>query len=236
MMGRRPFSLPGRSIFMLVLLAGGMSMSAPALAQDSSPAASPSASPSASQCDTESAIASAAASYSIVSEESTARYISEEQLSGVGANTAIGETQAIIGTVLFDDASVPLACSRFDVDLRTLQSDEPRRDNYLYNNTLETETYPLATFVLARVDGLEGGLADGETTTLSLIGDLTLHGVTLPAAWEAEVTLDGDTLTGTARTSFNMGDYNMEEPVIGPVVSVDETVGLEVEITARVNG
>jgi len=66
MMGRRRFHLPGRSMLMLVLLAGGMSMSAPALAQDSSPAASPAASPSASptasQCDTETAIASAAAS------------------------------------------------------------------------------------------------------------------------------------------------------------------------------
>jgi len=170
-----------------------------------------------------------------VSEESTARYISEEQLSGIGANTAIGQTQAIIGTILFDDANAPLACSRFDVDLRTLQSDEARRDNYLYTNTLETETYPLATFVLARVEGLEGGLVEGQTTTISLVGDLTLHGVTLPAAWDAEVTLEDGTLTGTARTSFNMADYNMEQPVVGPVISVDEIVELEVEILARVN-
>lgn len=232
----RRLALPGFSIFTLLMLALGMGMASAALAQDSTPAASPSASPTTTACDTEAAIASAAATYSIVSEESAARYISEEQLSGIGANTAIGETQAIIGTILFDDSNVPLGCSRFDVDLRTLQSDEAQRDNYLYNNTLETETYPLATFVLARVEGLGGGLVDGETTTISLVGDLRLHGVTLPATWEADVTLDGDTLTGTARTSFRMADYNMEEPVVGQVISVDETVELEVEISATTNG
>lgn len=220
---------------MLLMLALGMGLGSSALAQDASPAASPSASPTATACDTEAAIASAATSYAIVGEESAARYISEEEISGVGANTAIGETQAIIGTILFDESNVPLACSRFDVDLRTLQSDEARRDNYLYENTLETETFPLATFVLAEVQGLESGLAEGEATTLSLVGDLTLHGVTLPATWEAEVTLEGDTLTGTARTSFNMTDYNMEEPVVGPIVSVDQTVELEVDISAAVN-
>ncbi len=231
----RRFALPGFSVLTLLLLALGVGVGSPAIAQDSQPAASPEASPTATACDTEAAIARAAKSYAIVSEESVARYISEEELSGIGANTAIGETQAFIGTILLDDSNVPIVCSRFDVDLRTLQSDEPRRDNYLYNNTLETETYPLATFVLARIEGLDGGLTEGETTQLSLVGDLTLHGVTLPVVWEAEVTLDGDTLTGTANTSFEMADYNMEQPIVGAVVSVEETVRLEVEITATVN-
>lgn len=229
------FARPALMAFTLLVLALALGMGSRALAQDATPTATPSASPTAAACDTESAIASAATSYAIVSEDSTARYYSEEEVSGIGAQTAVGETQAIIGTILFDDANVPLACSRFDVDLRTLQSDEARRDNYLYTNTLETETYPLATFVLARVEGLDGGLADGETTTLSLIGDLTLHGVTLAATWEAEVTLDGDTLSGTARSAFTMRDYNMEEPVVGPIISVDESVELEVEIVATVN-
>lgn len=120
--------------------------------------------------------------------------------------------------------------------MRTLQSDEARRDNYLYNNTLETGTYPLATFVVASVEGLDGPLADGETVTLKLVGDLTLHGVTLPATWDAEVTRDGDTLTGTARTTFQMADYDIEEPVVGPVASVDQEIELEVEISAQKNG
>ena len=170
--------------------------------------------------------------YSIVSEESAARYRAQEELAGQGAAEAVGETTAIIGTILFDAEGNPQACSRFDVDLRTLQSDETRRDNYLYSNTLETEQYPLATFVLTGVEGLDGPLPDGEETTFTLVGELTMHGVTNLVAWDVTATLDGDTLTGSAVTRFNMPDYNIEEPVVGPVLSVNETVQLEVDITA----
>lgn len=207
-------------------------------AQNSTPPASgtPSGTPSAASCDTEAAIAAAPSSYAIVSEESTARYRAQEELASVGANEAVGQTNAMIGTILLDENGTPLICSRFDVDLRTLQSDEARRDNYLYNNTLQTETYPLATFVVASIEGLDGPLTDGETVTLRLLGDLTLHGVTRPATWDAEVTLDGDTLTGTASTTFRMEDFNIEEPVVGPVASVDQEIRLEVEISAQKNG
>ena len=200
------------------------------------PVGTPSAALSAASCDTAAAIAAAPSSYSIVSEESAARYRAQEELASIGAAEAVGETQAIIGTILLADDGTPLMCSRFDVDLRTLQSDEARRDNYLYNNTLETETFPLATFVVASIEGLNGPLTDGQTVTMQLLGDLTLHGVTRPATWDAEVTLDGDTLTGTASTVFLMADYNIEEPVVGPVASVDQEIRLEVDISARKNG
>ncbi len=171
--------------------------------------------------------------FAIVGEESEARYRAQEELAGRGATEAIGRTNAFIGQIFFDAEGMPLACSRFDVDLRTLQSDEARRDNYLYNNTLETETYPLATFILTEVAGLDEPLAEGAETTFTLIGNLTLHGVTRLVAWEATATLDEDRLDGTAVTSFEMPDFAIEPPVIGPVVSLDETVALEVDIVAE---
>ena len=116
--------------------------------------------------------------YAIAPEESEARYRVQEELAEVGQTEAVGKTQAIIGQIGFGEDGLPLACSRFDVDLRTLQSDQSRRDNYLYNNTLEAEQYPLATFILRDVEGLEAPLVDGEETTLTLIGDLTLKDVT----------------------------------------------------------
>ena len=174
-----------------------------------------------------------AATYTIVSEDSEARYRAQEELAGQGANEAVGATNAFIGQILFDESDLPLACSRFDVDLRTLVSDESRRDNFLYNNTLETGQYPLATFILTSVEGLDQSLEEGEETTVVLIGDLTLHGVTKAVAWEATVTLDGDTLEGNATTTFDMPDFNIQEPVVGPVIAVDETITLEVDISAR---
>ena len=175
----------------------------------------------------------AAEIYEIVSEESEARYLVEEELAGVGATTAIGRTNAFIGSILFDEEGMPLPCSQFFVDLRTLTSDEPRRDNYLYNNTLETQTYPLASFVLTGVEGLEGALEEGKETTLTLLGDLTIHGVTRAVAWQATVTLDGDQLTGSATLPFEMPDFDIEPPRVGAVVSLDETVTLEIDVTAQ---
>jgi polyisoprenoid-binding protein YceI len=171
--------------------------------------------------------------YTIVPEESTARYRVQEELAEVGQTEAVGETQAIIGQLAFDADGLPLACSRFDVDLRTLKSDEAKRDNYLYNNTLEAEKYPLATFVLRGIEGIDAPLADGEETTVTLIGDLTLRDVTKLVAWEATVKREGDTLTGAAVTEFEMPEFSIEPPSVPVVLGLDETIRLEFDVTAR---
>jgi polyisoprenoid-binding protein YceI len=175
----------------------------------------------------------AAVVYAIVPEESIARYRVQEELAQVGETEAVGETRAIIGQFGFGEDELPLPCSRFDVDMRTLQSDQARRDNYLYQNTLEAETYPLATFVLRAVEGMQAPLAEGEETTLRLIGDLTLRDEIKLVAWEAKVTLIDGALTGTAATMFEMPDFGIEPPSVPVVLSLDETIRLEVDFTAR---
>jgi polyisoprenoid-binding protein YceI len=172
------------------------------------------------------------ADYAIDSENSAVRYRAQEELAGKGANEAVGETNAFIGNIYFDESGLPLACSRFDADLRTLKSDESRRDNFLYNNTLQTEQYPLATFILTSVEGLDQPLGKDETT-FTLVGDLTIHGVTKAVSWEATAKLEYDILTGTAFTTFNMADFDIQPPKVGPVISLDENVKLEVDITAK---
>ena len=202
-----------------------------ASAQEATPSATPGvlASPAANlDCST----VAPTTTYAIDSENSAVRYLAEEELAGKGANTAVGETNAFIGNIYFDESGSPLACTRFDADLRTLKSDESRRDNFLYNNTLQTEQYPVATFILSSVEGLDQPLG-ADDVTFTLIGDLTIHGVTKAVTWEATAKLDGDTLTGTAFTTFNMADFDLQPPKVGPVVSLDETVKLEVDITAK---
>ena len=171
--------------------------------------------------------------YSVAPEASEARYRVQEELAQVGKTEAVGKTQAIIGQIGFDANGMPIPCARFDVDLRTLQSDQAKRDNYLYNNTLEAETYPLATFILKEVDGLDAPLADGEAKTVTLIGDLTLRDVTKPVAWEATVERNGDTITGKAATEFEMPDFSITPPSVPVVLGLDETVRLEFDITAE---
>jgi polyisoprenoid-binding protein YceI len=176
---------------------------------------------------------SVASTYTIVSEDSEARYKVEEELASKGATTAVGATNAIIGAIYFDSNGLPLTCSRFDVDLRTLVSDESRRDNAVQTQGLETATYPLATFILTSVEGLDTALVDGQETTFTMIGNLTLHGETRVVAWSATVTKNGDAITGSATTTFDMPEFGITPPKMGPVLSIADSVTLEVDLTTK---
>ena len=211
------------SVLVVLALAYGLFLSvivSDAAAQDdaSTPAASPAA--------------EAAYTLTVDGTQSFARYIAQEELEGLGDNEVVGETQALQGILLFDENWLPIAGSRIDVDMRTLVTDESRRDNYLYDNVLETGEFPLATFIATGVEGLDGGLVDGEEATFTLVGDLTLHGVTNEAKWEVTATLSNDTVTGSASTSFELTNYDMEKPIVGPVISIDDVIVLEMDVVA----
>lgn len=221
MSGIKRVGVISTSVLSILAIAYGMFLSsivADVAAQDASPEASPSA--------------VAAMTLTLDAEQSFARYIAQEELTGSGAQEVIGETQAIQGTLLFDEAWMPVAGSRIDVDMRTLVSPEARRDNYLYDNVLETGDFPLSTFISTGTEGLESGLVDGEETTFTLVGDLTLHGVTNEAKWDVTATLNGETVTGTATTTFVLTDYDMEKPIVGPVISIDDNIVLQMDVVA----
>jgi len=173
-----------------------------------------------------------AVTYVVDGEESLASYTVEEELAGQGDVTAVGTTTAVVGEIVLDADGNPLAGSRIDIDLRTLQTDETRRDNYLRTNSLESDTYPLATFVVTRIDEWSASLAQGETTTFLMVGNLTVHGVTREVVWESTATIDEDVISGTATVDVEMGDFDIEKPTVGFVLSLDETVTLDLEITA----
>jgi polyisoprenoid-binding protein YceI len=175
---------------------------------------------------------SPAASFAIDSAQSEARYLAEEELTGRGANTAVGRTNAIIGQIYFDGAGTVLTCSGLAVDLRTLQSDESRRDNYLYNNTLEAERFPVATFFLTAVEGLESPLQDGDSADVVFTGDLTIRETTKAVTWVGTVAREGDIYRVSAATEFDMTEFGLTPPTVGPVISIDEMLRLEIDFVA----
>lgn len=233
----------------LLMAASFGSAVGPALSQEATPAAKAGIVAEPSQellksladCSDVAALAPAAAipapagatGYVIDSNESEARYVAQEELARIGANTAIGRTNAFVGQLFLDEAGLPVACSRFDVDMRTLVSDESRRDNFLYNNTLESEKYPVATYVVRGIAGLDAAPEQGKDVTFFLVGDSTLHGVKQVAVWEVTAVFEDGKVTGAAFTEFNMDDFNMSPPIVGPVMSVSDPIRLEVDIIAN---
>ena len=184
-----------------------------------------------SAIETDPAALGAASIYVVDPAQSEARYVAQEELAGVGANTAIGSTNTIQGAFLFDADGNPIPCSTIYVDVRTFESDSSRRDNFLRGNTLQSDQYPLAEFVVTEIQGFTMP-ADGEETTFTLVGNFTLHGVTQAMAWEATAAREGDTLTGSAKTEFDMVDFNIEKPIVGSVLSIEDVIQLEIDIVA----
>ena len=182
-----------------------------------------------------SAQASGSVRYSVVPERSEARYRVREQLAGVNfPNDAVGTTRAIEGAITFDaQGRVVSGQSRFTVDLRTLTSDEPRRDNYIRRNTLGTDRYPLAVFVPTDVRGLPFPLPQSGTATFELMGDFTVRETTRRTTWQATATFKGAEVDVRAHTAFRFADLGLEAPRVRVVLSVEDNIRLELDLALR---
>jgi len=158
-----------------------------------------------------------------------ARYRVREQLAGRDlANDAIGVTREITGRVTFGaDGKVIKDSSKIVVGLSTLQSDQKRRDKYLQTHTLETEKFPEVELVPVQFDGLAGPLSPGESKSFSMVGDLTVRGVTHPTTWQVTARTQGNDIVGSASTMFTFKDFAIDQPKVSVVLGVADTIKLE---------
>ena len=173
--------------------------------------------------------------YGVVAAESEVRYRVREQLVGLSfPNDAVGTTRAVEGGVAFDGQGRLVAGnSRFTIDLRTLRSDEARRDNYLRRNTLETEQYPTVTFIPAEARRLPLPLPVSGSVSFELVGDLTVKQVTRRVSWEVTAALEGPRISARARTAFPFGEFGLRAPRVSVVLSVEDNIRLEADLILR---
>jgi polyisoprenoid-binding protein YceI len=104
------------------------------------------------------------------------------------------------------------------------------RDGYIARGTLDTATYPTATFVPTAITGLPTPLPTSGQQSFQLTGNLTIHGVTEPATWTVIAQVNGNEVTGQATTSFKFEDFGMSPPQSMMVLSVVDDVKLEVTL------
>jgi polyisoprenoid-binding protein YceI len=196
--------------------------------------------PSATPADTAAPTATAASTTAtegqirlvLAPDGSQARYLVREQLVNISLpSDAVGVTSDVTGMIVINaDGSLVSSESKFVVDLTTLKSDEGRRDNFIKGNTLETSRFPTAEFVATQAVGLAAPLPTSGEVAFQLVGDLTVHGVTKPATWDVTAqVMDGQALVGTATTSFTFDDFGMTAPRVPVVLSVEETIRLEMD-------
>jgi len=167
-------------------------------------------------------------------EGNEARYKVREQLVGLEfPNDAVGKTSKVTGMLMIGaDGKIVKDSSRFTVDLASITSDKPNRDNYVRTRTLMTAEHPTAVFVPTSAVGLPAVLPTTGELKFDLVGDLTVRGVTKPSTWKVTAKMmPGESVAGTASTNFKFGDFNMTVPTARIVLSVVDEITLEYDFT-----
>jgi polyisoprenoid-binding protein YceI len=160
---------------------------------------------------------SVAGTYSVTS-GSQAGYRVKEVLFGQSTE-AVGRTSAVSGQITVDGTRV--TAGGFTVDLRTVQSDEDRRDNQFQTRIMDTATYPTATFKLAQPIELASLPAGGATITAKALGQLTLHGTTRQVTVDVNAERSGDSIRLSGQIPVTFADFNIPNPSFGPATTED---------------
>src|SRR5262249_46736428 len=153
--------------------------------------------------------------FQIVPDQTTVSYSVHENLilENKPDNVAVGTTHSEQGNFQIRTGADPLvALMNMTVDLRNLQTDSARRDNFVRQNYLETDRYPTATFVSTCAANLPVNYVDGQEAHFQITGNLTLHGKINKEVFDVQGKLVGDTTTGTATSTIFMTDFGIEPP------------------------
>lgn len=151
----------------------------------------------------------------------------DEVLSNIGNNTAIGRTPNVSGQLTLDGET--LMATTITVDLTSMTSDQPRRDPSI-QRTLETSTYPTATFELTQPASLPQAPAEGVTYNLMGTGNMTIHNVTKQVQVTLQAQLKNGIIVIVGSTPFSFADYNMTAPAAPVVLSVSDSGTIEFQL------
>ena len=158
-------------------------------------------------------------------------YRVNETLAQNRANTAVGRTPAVSGTLVLEGSTI----TSVDVtaNLSRLVSDDERRDGRLHEQAIETDRFPTATFTLTTPMDLGAVPIDGQTIAVTATGELHLHGVTKTVSIPLEATLSGAVVTVTGSLDITFADYSIEKPTSFFVLSIEDHGILELQLLFR---
>jgi polyisoprenoid-binding protein YceI len=168
-------------------------------------------------------------------DQSEVKLLTKEQFAGINApSDAVLSTKQVNGQILVDAENkiVPNG-SKITVQAHSLRSDEPDRDAYVHQFTLESAKFPTAEFAPKEFRGLPSPVPSSGPLKGQIVGDLTVHGVTKPATFDFEGTLQGDTFKGKAKSETKLTDFAMHVPRVAILLTVEDRVRYEFDVTAR---
>ena len=152
----------------------------------------------------------------------------------LGISTVTGRFGDVVGTVTVADGAVDATA---EIDASTINTGNADRDGHLQSpDFFDVAQYPTITFTST-------GVRAGEGDAFTLVGDLTMHGVTRPVELDAEY-LGTSTMRGTRKIGFtatgeiDRRDWGLtwdQTNEVGEVIVSDE-VTLTIAIQADAQG
>ena len=180
--------------------------------------------------------ATAAGAAWTVTDKSKATIRVREQLVGVSLpSDAVLTATGAKGSFTLNSDGTFAPGSKITIDLTTLASDEPGRDNFIKRDTLGVSQFPTAEFVPTKTSGLTVPLATSGTFAFTLTGNMTIKGKTHEVTFDVTGKREGSDLTATATAtpSWKFGDFGMSAPSVPlRVVSVTDEIRVAIDIVA----
>ena len=155
----------------------------------------------------------------------------KEELARIGAQTVVGRTPGVSGSI--EILGPQIISASFFVDMTGLITEDDRRNQAIRASAggLETFSFPQATFVLTQPIDLGEVPVEGASVQVEAVGDLTVHGVTkdvtipLTAEHQAGVIVVFGNLEGML-----LDDYDIPAPTSLAVLSVEDNATMEFQL------
>jgi polyisoprenoid-binding protein YceI len=155
-------------------------------------------------------------------------YRVQEQLASIGANTAVGRTPKVTGSLTLNGSTI--SALTITADLTALKSDDQNRDAELTNKGIQTGQFPTAVFTLAQPIALGSLPAEGNVVDVTATGTLNLHGVTKDVQITLHAERRGGIIAVTGSLPIVFADYNITAPTSLFALSVNDHGTMELHL------
>jgi polyisoprenoid-binding protein YceI len=155
-------------------------------------------------------------------------YRVQEQLASIGANTAVGRTPNVTGSLTI--AGTKVTAATIGADLTTLKSDDNQRDGQLRRQGIEPGTFPTATFTLTAPLDLGSVPAEGKEIQVTASGQLNLHGQTKDVQVPMRARLSGGVITLSGSIPIVFADYGIQKPNSFKVLTIADQGTMEFQL------
>ena len=175
--------------------------------------------------------------YSIVPEESEARFFIDEELFGE-PKTVVGRTNMVTGQFMVDlNKPSEAEVSVIEINARDLTTDSSFRNRALRSQILDSaeDAYQFITFTPTLIEGLpEEPASLGEPLAFNLTGDLQIRDISNSVTFEMTATAVSETeISGFGMVMVRRADFDLNIPSVQGVANVSDDVRLEIEFVAR---